>query len=188
MENLSKAFELKDRASEREKFYISAHYYSEATREIDKALAIYEQWKQTYPRDTVPWDNLALGYFSTGQQEKSLANASEAFRLSPKDKFANANLSDAYLTLGRYDEARAVIEKATAQGLGTPTDAFSLYTMAFMRDDKAGMQRAVELGKGPSVEPIMLLIEGHGAMRFGQDTELPGKPLPRGSLQPKKRD
>ena len=61
-ENLSKAFELKDRASEREKFYISAHYYSEVTREIDKALAIYEQWKQTYPRDSVPWDNLALGY------------------------------------------------------------------------------------------------------------------------------
>jgi eukaryotic-like serine/threonine-protein kinase len=168
LENLSKAFELKDRASEREKFYISAHYYSEATREIDKALAIYEQWKQTYPRDTVPWDNLALGYFSTGQQEKSLANASEAFRLSPKDKFANANLSDAYLTLGRYDEARAVIEKATAQGLGTPTDAFSLYTMAFMRDDKAGMQRAVELGKGPSVEPIMLIIEGMGQCALGK--------------------
>ena len=62
LENLSKAFELKDRASEREKLYISAHYYSEVTREIDKALAIYEQWKQTYPRDSVPWDNLALGY------------------------------------------------------------------------------------------------------------------------------
>ena len=84
LENLSKAFELKDRASEREKFYISAHYYSEVTREIDKALAIYEQWKQTYPRDSVPWDNLALGYESTGQPEKSLANASEALAAQPE--------------------------------------------------------------------------------------------------------
>ena len=85
---------------------------------------------------------------STGQQEKSLANAIEALRLNPKDKFANANLADAYQTLGRYDEARAVIDQADAQGLGSPTDAFSLYTMAFARGDKAGMQRAVERGKG----------------------------------------
>ena len=96
-ENLSKAFELKDRASEREKFYISAHYYSEVG-EVDKALAIYEQWKQTYPRDSVPWDNLALGYESTGHPEKALANSTEALRLNPKDKYANANLADAYET------------------------------------------------------------------------------------------
>ncbi len=88
LQNLSKAFDLKDRASEREKLYISAHYYSEVTREVDKALAIYEQWKQTYPRDSVPWDNLALGYEATGQPEKSLSNASEAMRLNPKDRFA----------------------------------------------------------------------------------------------------
>ena len=130
-ENLSKAFELKDRASEREKLYISAHYYSEGTGEIDKALAIYEQWKQTYPRDTVPWDNLALGYESTGQPEKSLDNASEAMRLDPKDKYSFANLADAYQSLGRYDEARAIVDQATAQGLGSPTDAFSRYDLAF---------------------------------------------------------
>ena len=168
VENLSKAFELKDRASEREKLYISAHYYSEVTREIDKALAIYEQWKQTYPRDSVPWDNLALGYESTGQQEKSLANSIEALRLNPKDKFGNANLADAYQSLGRYDEARAVIDQADAQGLGSPTDAFSLYTMAFARGDNAGMQRAVERGKGPSVEPIMLFIVSQGRCALGK--------------------
>ena len=84
LQNLSKAFDLKDRASEREKLYISAHYYSEVTREVDKALAIYEQWKLTYPRDSVPWDNLALGYEATGQPEKSLSNASEALRLNPR--------------------------------------------------------------------------------------------------------
>jgi len=168
LENLSKAFDLKDRASEREKLYISAHYYSEITREVDKALAIYEQWKQTYPRDPVPWDNLALGYEFIGQPEKSLANASEAMRLNPKDRFANANLADAYQSLGRYDEAKTVREQATAQGLTSPTDAFSLYAIAFIRGDKAGMQRAMELGKGPSVEPIMFLIEGQGRCALGR--------------------
>jgi len=168
VENLSKAFELKDRASEREKLYISAHYYSEVTREVDKALAIYEQWKQTYPRDSVPWDNLALGYEFTGQPEKSLANASEAMRLNPKDRFANSNLADAYQSLGRYDEAKAIIEQANAQGLGSPSDAFSLYTMAFIRGDNAGMQRAVEMAKGPPVEQIMLLIVGQGRCSLGK--------------------
>jgi eukaryotic-like serine/threonine-protein kinase len=167
-ENLSKAFELKDRASEREKLYISAHYYSEGTGEIDKAVAMYEQWKQTYPRETVPWDNLALLYHVAGQPEKALANASEAMRLDPKDIFSFSNLSDAYQSLGRYDEARALIDKATAQGLGSPSDAFSLYTMAFARGDKAGMQRALDLAKGPSVEPIMLVIEGMGQCSLGK--------------------
>jgi serine/threonine protein kinase/tetratricopeptide (TPR) repeat protein len=167
-ENLSKAFELKDRASEREKLYISAHYYDEGTGEIDKAVAIYEQWKQTYPRETVPWDNLALLYRSAGQPEKALANASEAMRLDPKDKFSFANLADAYQSLGRLDEAKALIDKAIAQGLGSPTDAFSLYAMAFMRGDKAGMQRAMEMGKGPSVEPIMFLIDGSGQCALGK--------------------
>jgi eukaryotic-like serine/threonine-protein kinase len=168
LQNLSKAFDLKDRASEREKFYVSAHYYSEVTREIDKALAIYEQWKLTYPRDSVPWDNLALGYEATGQPEKALANASEALRLNPKDAFAYANLSDAYQVLGRYDEAKTVIEQAHAQGLGSPTDAFSLYTMAFMNDDKAGMERAMEITKGSQVEPIMFILAGLGQCSLGK--------------------
>jgi len=168
LENLSKAFELKDRASEREKLYVSAHYYSEVTREVDKALAIYEQWKQTYPRDSVPWDNLALGYESTGQPEKSVANASEAMRLNPKDRFASANLAEAYERLGRSDEAKTVVEQAAAQGLASPADAFLLYGIAFVRGDKAGMQRAMELGKGPSVEPIMFLIEGMGRCALGK--------------------
>jgi eukaryotic-like serine/threonine-protein kinase len=167
-ENLSKAFELKDRASEREKLYISAHYYSEGTGELDKAVVTYEQWKQTYPRETLPWDNLALLYRVAGQPEKALANASEAMRLDPKDIFSSSNLSDAYQSLGRYDEARAIIDKATAQGLGSPTDAFSIYTMAFARGDKAGMQRAIDLGKGPSVEPIMLIIVGMGQCSLGK--------------------
>src|SRR6202167_408074 len=66
VEALHKAFDLRERASEREKLYISAHYY-ETTGELDKAAEIYEQWKQAYPHDNVPCDNLALLYDATGQ-------------------------------------------------------------------------------------------------------------------------
>ena len=77
-------------------------------------------------------------------------------------------MADAYQSLGRYDEAKAVIEHANAQGMGSPTDAFSLYTMAFARGDSAGMQRAVEMGKGPSVEPIILVIVAQGRCALGK--------------------
>ena len=60
------------------------------------------------------------------------------------------------------------MEQANAKGLGSPTDAFSLYSMAFVRGDKVGMERAVELGKGSSVEPIMLMIVAEGQCSLGK--------------------
>ncbi len=55
---------------------------------VDKAIEVYEQWKKTYPRDTVPWDNLALRYEGIGQHEKALANCQRSLRLDPKDSYA----------------------------------------------------------------------------------------------------
>jgi hypothetical protein len=74
---LKKAFELKERASEREKLYISAHYYGDVTGQIDKTIEVYESWKEIYPRDTLPRENLMVCYAFIGQYEKALANASE---------------------------------------------------------------------------------------------------------------
>jgi eukaryotic-like serine/threonine-protein kinase len=167
-ENLTKAFDLKDRASEREKLYISAHYYSEVTGELDKSIAIYEQWKQTYPRDTVPRDNLALGYAATGQHEKALASALEGMQVDPKDGYANQNAADAYERLGRFDEAKAILDKAEAQHLGGAVSALSRYELAYQRDDEPGMQRAMDATKGNPLEPIMFLIRGNGQCALGK--------------------
>jgi serine/threonine protein kinase/tetratricopeptide (TPR) repeat protein len=167
-ENLKKAFDLKDRASERERLYISAHYYDEGTREVDKAIETYEQWKKTYPRDTVPWDNLALGYVGIGQHEKSLANASEAMRLDPKDHFAYQNLASAYERLNRFDEAKAVLDKASAQNMNLPAAKFTLYDIAFIQHDQGGMQRQLEALRGNPLEPITLWIKGQGECALGK--------------------
>src|SRR5882724_5785779 len=165
---LSKAFDLKDRASEREKFYISAHYYSEVTGELDKSIAIYEQWKQTYPRDTVPRDNLALGYAATGQHEKALASALEGMQVDPKDGYASQNAADAYERLGRFDEAKAILDKAEAQHTGGAVNSLSRYELAYLRGDEAGMQSAMDATKGDSLEPIMFLIKGNGQCALGK--------------------
>jgi tetratricopeptide (TPR) repeat protein len=167
-ENLTKAFELKDRASEREKLYISSHYYSEVQRDFLQANAIYEHWKELYPRDTVPWDNLALIYPALGQYEKALANATQALKIDPKDPFAFQNAADAYMHLNRYDEAKAVIEKGTALGSISKAGQFGGYIIAFASGDEAGMQKALEPSIGTAYESIMVMIKGLGECTNGR--------------------
>jgi eukaryotic-like serine/threonine-protein kinase len=154
-EALHKAFDLGERASEREKLYISAHYY-EGEGELEKAVEIYEQWKQSYPRDNVPADNLALAYDALGQHDKALANALHAMQIDVKDAYAYQNVAAAYLALGRYEEARSMIEQAVAQ----KTESFSTkligYQLAFIRGDQAAMQHILGSVAGTSDEGFLL--------------------------------
>ncbi|MGA8437685.1 MAG: tetratricopeptide repeat protein [Candidatus Sulfotelmatobacter sp.] len=154
---IKKAFDLRERASEHERFYISAHYYDEGTREVEKAIQIYEQWAQTYPRDTTPRDDVAERYQSIGQQEKALTNASEAMRIDPKDAYAYQNVADAYERLNRFDEARAIAEQGVAQDMGWAMH-FTLYELAFIRGDEAGERHELEWATGKPNEPIMLVV------------------------------
>jgi serine/threonine protein kinase/Flp pilus assembly protein TadD len=156
-ENLQKAYELKERASERERFYISAHYYGEYTRDINKTIEIYEEWKKIYPRDTVPLDNLALQYYGIGHFGKALANASQGYQLDPKDTFANQNLAGSYMVLNRYDEAKSVITNAQIQNLSF-TGARDLYAIAFMQHDQNAMQRNLEILKGKGIREVLILL------------------------------
>jgi tetratricopeptide (TPR) repeat protein len=166
--HIQRAFDLRDRASEREKFYISSHYYDTATRELEKGVEIYEQWKQTYPRDTVPRDNLALAFESMGQHEKAVANASEAARLDPKDRYARDNLASAYQFLGRYDEAKTVADQAIAQKVDSWAIYLVLYNVAFVRGDEATMRQEVERAQAKPEPPVVLLLQGQGECAQGR--------------------
>jgi serine/threonine protein kinase/Flp pilus assembly protein TadD len=153
---LQKAFDRRDRASEREKLYISSHYYESATGEIEKAAEVYEQWKQAYPHDNIPGDNLSLLYGGTGQLEKALANAQLAMQVDPKDKFAYQNVSEVYLSLGRYDEARAVIEQAKQQKMESSSTRWVAYQLAFIRGDEAAMQREYDRAEDAGEQVFLL--------------------------------
>ena len=165
---LKKAFELRERAGERERLYISSHYYQFATGQADKAIEVYESWKETYPRDSVPIDNLALNYQAIGQNEKALDNASAALRLDAKDRYAYQNLASAYLSLNRYDEAKTISEQAVAQHLDSFPIHLVLYQIAFLRGDEAAMQREITWATGKPDECIFLLFEGYGEYALGK--------------------
>ena len=167
-ESIKKAFALKDRASEREKLYISAHYYDEVAGDSQKIVEIYEQWKSTYPRDTLPWDNLALRYEGLGQHDKSLENASQSMRLDPKDNYAYQNLADAYLGLNRFDEAQAVVDQAAEQKIEPRTTRFMRYQLAFVRGDEAAKTRIAAEGSGSLDEPLILFQRARGELALGR--------------------
>ncbi len=170
-ECLQKAFDLKDRASERERFYIAGHYYDTLKRQADQSAQLLEQWKQTYPRDNIPRDNLALLYATLGQHEKSLANASEALQLDPKDPYAYQNVSSAYQYLNRYDEANAVAEQAIAQKAEAWSVHLILFGNDFIRGDESAMQRELEHAGGRPQEPILLLFQGESRCALGKVKE-----------------
>jgi tetratricopeptide (TPR) repeat protein len=168
MENVKKAFELRDRVSEREKFYISAHYYDMVTGNIEKAIETYDLWKQTYPRETVPYDNLALRYAAIGQYEKSLAVCREARRLDPRDLYAYQNAAGAFLGLNRFDEAKAVIDEAQAQKLDSFVFRLMLYQITFLQSDKAAMQTHAAWATGKPDEVFMAAVQSAAAAFSGR--------------------
>jgi serine/threonine protein kinase/tetratricopeptide (TPR) repeat protein len=123
-QNRQKAFELRDRASEREKLYIMSHYYAD-NGQIDKGITAYELYRQTYPRDPTPYNNLAVIYNQLGQYDNALENGKRALEIDPDMLNAFGQIAWAYAGLNRMEEARATLNRAI-QRKGNSTSYHSL--------------------------------------------------------------
>src|SRR6266705_1784613 len=139
-----KAYELRDRASEREKLYISASYFGGVTGEWARQIEWLEIWKNTYPRDWEPSNLLANRYTVVGPFEKAVEEGQEAVRLNPKAARAHANLAVGFMGLNRFDEAKDVLRKALAQKLETTNMHVRLYHIAFVQGDAAAMKEQLD--------------------------------------------
>src|SRR5262249_9441777 len=102
LDSLRKAFELKDRATDVERFYIESHYYDQVTGESLKAIATYEQWIKTYPRDTTPLDNVCLLYMARGQYDKALVVARTSLQLDPQNTYPYDRLGGIFMATNRF--------------------------------------------------------------------------------------
>jgi eukaryotic-like serine/threonine-protein kinase len=168
IENTQKAFELKGRASELEKLYITTHYYDIVTGEWDKSAETYQLWNQTYPRDSIPTNNLAVFYAVSGRFDQALQWAQETMRLDPNHQLSYSVLGGAYFGLDRLAEAKAVRQRQVELKLDVTSDHSDLYQLAFLEGDTAGMQHEVEWAKGKSDEFTMLESEAQTAAVSGQ--------------------
>lgn len=163
-----RAFELRGRTSEREKFLISHTYYALTTGEIDKSIEVTELWKQTYPRDVGARNNLSFLYRITGQCDKAVEEAAEALRLDPNRAYIYSNLGASFFCLNRFDEARAIFEQAVEKKLDQYHLHYSFYILAFVQGDGATMQRQVDSENGKPGEGLLLFGQAHAAAFSGE--------------------
>jgi eukaryotic-like serine/threonine-protein kinase len=163
-----KAFELKDRASEPERLYITGHYYDDSGQ-LEKGIAAYELYKQTYPRDVTPYVNLSVRYYSLGEFEKSLANGQEGMRVDPDDVRAYLSTAVAYTGLNRPEEAKAVLQAILQRNPKLHYPHLYLSGIAYVQGDMAAMDKEESyLQDQPSLELIALMRRAGIASSHGQ--------------------
>jgi eukaryotic-like serine/threonine-protein kinase len=145
-ETTRRAYDLRERASEREKFYISSHYELDVTGNLETLRTTCESWARIYPRDDDSQVNLQIVYSLLGEHEKALTAAREALALNPGSGVGYANLVLAYAILNRLEEVKATAQEARAHNLDGPLIHRTLYLVAFLQHDVAGMERENEDG------------------------------------------
>ena len=163
-----KAYDLRDRVSERERFFISTGYYDNVTGELEKYLETLELWKHTYPNHAAPHNNLALKYNDLGQFAKAEHEAREAIRLNPNSASGYSQLAIACVGLNRLDEAKQVIRQAVDQKLETAVMHRTLYRIAFVQGDVTTMQQQIEWPKGRADEYVAQNWQAESAAFSGQ--------------------
>lgn len=139
-----KAYDLRDRVSERERFYISEKYTSYVTGDREEAITVLKAWAQSYPNDYIPHNNLAVNYSLFGQFEDALKESREAVRLSPNNNTSLGNYVETFIKLNRFDEARQVLEQTLGQNPDRPIYRFYSCQLAFIRGDQETMKRDLE--------------------------------------------
>ena len=155
-ESMKRAYDLRDRVSERERFYIESNYYNFVTGDWEKANQVSELWAQTYPRSDA-LVNVAVGYACLGQYEKAVAATLEALRRDPDNYVASTNLVAIYTNLNRLDDARATYQKMLESKRDYPDTHVYLHGVAAAQGDAAEMRRQVDWANGKvGIEDILL--------------------------------
>jgi eukaryotic-like serine/threonine-protein kinase len=164
-----KAYELRERVSTREKFYIEANYYALAIGDLEKARRIYEIWNHTYPRDYIPLANLGGIDTQLGRYDRVLAEDLENLRLDPTKGTTHAYVISDYVYLNRLGDARAAAETALSKGFDTPELRGKLYVIAFLENNPSAMKsQTAWSSERPEVEDWFFTLEADTAAYTGK--------------------
>lgn len=135
----TKAFQLREHASERERLGIAANYYSNVTGELDKAVEINEQWIATYPRDPDAYNSLGIVYGTQGRYDQAVEVTKKGLELAPERMYLYGDLGNYYIALQRFDDVHQIIREAQGRKLDGPGFHWGLYALAFIEGDSAAM-------------------------------------------------
>jgi tetratricopeptide (TPR) repeat protein len=134
-----RAFQLQDRVSERERFFISWRYYRDATQQWDKALELAQSWTATYPREAFAFNSLGVAYLYLGQYDRAIEPFQLAMQLDPKFVPSYSNVAGALMALNRYDEASAALKSVAARETEFSGGHRIAYLLAFIAGDRTAM-------------------------------------------------
>ena len=160
--NTEKAYQLRNRATDQEKFFISVTYDLQVMGNLDKAQQTCDLWRQAYPRAWLPHGLLSGGIYNTlGKYEKSVDEAKIAIGIDPDFSIGYSILASSYLALGRASEAENTLQRASVRKLDIPDFYVQRYVIAFLKDDKTGMKReAASSREKPGLDDWMSNAEG----------------------------
>ncbi|MEO8737533.1 MAG: hypothetical protein ABI380_13455 [Edaphobacter sp.] len=167
-EYTSKAYELRNRASDAERFLIIASYESRVTGNFQKAEQVCETWVATYPREGIPHAYLA-GFIlvASARYEQAVVEALKTIKLNPHLAIGYAMLGSAYSSLDRYDEDEKALQLGSDRGLDNPEFARQRYELVFLHNDSAAMGREVTLSRGKPEEDWIADHEAFTQAYFG---------------------
>ena len=162
-----KAYGLRDRVNQREKFLISGIYFLE-TGDLEHEIQNYESWQEKYPRDYVPRNNLGNDYAQMGNLEGSLAEYQQALQLVPS-VITYTNVIGMDLALNRFDAAQAALDEASARGVDGRYLRQNQYWLAFLRGNTLQMRAEVAWAIGkPGDEDTLLSMDSDTEAYYGR--------------------
>jgi tetratricopeptide (TPR) repeat protein len=169
IQNMRRAYELRGRLSEPEKYVVSAWYYLWVTGEVPKAIQQLQLMAQEYPRHPYVHVILENSYQRLGQWENAAAEGREQVQAAPNNLAGYANLSADYLALNRLDQAHNVLNQAFSREWDNPDLPSVLYSLAFLENDAAAMQEQMQWAKGkPGLESFVLFLEANTHAYYGR--------------------
>jgi serine/threonine protein kinase/tetratricopeptide (TPR) repeat protein len=168
-ENLQKAYELRDRVSEREKLRISANYYYVVTGELEKEAQTYQLWVQSYPNDSVPYGNLGANYSALGQYDQAIPQIQKAIELSPDGMINYQNLAEVYMDTGQLEKAKNTLDRAAARKIDAGSLQLVAYYLSFLDNKTVAMNEHIAWGAGkPGDEDPLLAAQADTEGYYGR--------------------
>jgi tetratricopeptide (TPR) repeat protein len=160
---------LRERATDDEKFFITATYHRQVTGNLEQALQAFDLWAQTYPR-TFDSYGLASGFVTkgAGRYEGCIERAAKAQAADPQSSFGILNAAACYMYLDRLDEAAEVLQRAADRKVTTADFPNWHFHLAFLRGDDAAMEREFARAQGNELESRLTHLKALVLARSGQ--------------------
>lgn len=169
-QSLIKAYQLRHRTSDRERFYIETLYDRDVTGNLERELRTLDAWSQSYPRDTTATSLPAgLALSSTGQYERAIAHAEKTIAMDPDSAPAYSNLARNLLSANRPDDALLTIRRAVERKVEAEGVLLISYLVAFLKGDEEALDRARAAARASGdLEDVIPHLEALALARGGR--------------------